>query len=391
MIIKTSDISFKKYGDVYYEPMNLNRKDILCRKMQIKNKTINCLLSFECEVYIELVSGLSTILIGKSCNVDEMETFAVHHNIVISPNTYFNIIPLSENAVFYLIMPKKYKMDTKNIDPYTYKKIIPSTQVSEILGYYYVVKSPNYKFSGESHNFYELTYVDHGNLNTVVEGKTYTLNDYDCMIYGPKQFHTQQIVKDTSCSYLTVIFNMNTDESELILNKVIKCNNEIHRALKKFIDVSSSDNRYSKTLMLCYLQEIIILLLQLNTFPEDASKTKLSNHTMDHFQEELLEQILEYMHDTVNQSIAIDEVCHKFSISRSTLQTLFKTHLQDSPKNYLIDIKLKKSKELIRENRYTISEISVLLGFSSIHYFSRIFKQRFGISPSAYAKKIYRN
>jgi len=56
----------------------------------------------------------------------------------------------------------------------------------------------------------------------------------------------------------------------------------------------------------------------------------------------------------------------------------------------MVQIKLKKSKELIRENKYTISEIAFMLGFSSIHYFSRTFKQHFNLTPSEYAKKLYR-
>ena len=63
-------------------------------------------------------------------------------------------------------------------------------------------------------------------------------------------------------------------------------------------------------------------------------------------------------------------------------------YLHNSPKSYLLNIKLQKSKELIRENQYTISEIADMLGFSSIHYFSRLFKKYFDLSPSEYAKEI---
>ena len=92
-----------------------------------------------------------------------------------------------------------------------------------------------------------------------------------------------------------------------------------------------------------------------------------------------------------NDKITIEEICHEFYLSRSSLQALFKTHLNSSPKNHLLNIKLQKSKELIRENQYTISEIAYMLGFSSIHYFSRLFKKNFNTTPSAYVKKIAEN
>ena len=106
---------------------------------------------------------------------------------------------------------------------------------------------------------------------------------------------------------------------------------------------------------------------------------------------DLLSEILTYMNKRITEPITIEEICHEFYISRSSLQALFKTHLNTSPKNYLINIKLQKSKELIRENQYTISEIAYKLGFSSIHYFSRLFKKYFNTTPSAYLRKISEN
>lgn len=106
---------------------------------------------------------------------------------------------------------------------------------------------------------------------------------------------------------------------------------------------------------------------------------------------DLLSEILAFMNKHIAEPITIEEICHEFFISRSSLQALFKTHLNSSPKNYLLNIKLQKSKELIRQNQYTISEIAYMLGFSSIHYFSRLFKKYFNTTPSAYARKIAEN
>ena len=51
-------------------------------------------------------------------------------------------------------------------------------------------------------------------------------------------------------------------------------------------------------------------------------------------------------------------------------------------------MKLEKSCQMIREEKYTISNIALLLGFNSIHYFSRAFTQKYSISPSEYAKQM---
>ena len=55
---------------------------------------------------------------------------------------------------------------------------------------------------------------------------------------------------------------------------------------------------------------------------------------------------------------------------------------------YFRNLKVEQAKILIREGNYNFTEISELLGYSSIHYFSRHFKQATGFSPTDYARSI---
>ena len=55
---------------------------------------------------------------------------------------------------------------------------------------YYVVKRPAYSFLGETHNYYELTFVDQGSLDTTVDGKSYTIGMNKCMLYMPCLLYT---------------------------------------------------------------------------------------------------------------------------------------------------------------------------------------------------------
>ncbi|HIR96393.1 MAG TPA: helix-turn-helix domain-containing protein, partial [Candidatus Merdisoma faecalis] len=54
------------------------------------------------------------------------------------------------------------------------------------------------------------------------------------------------------------------------------------------------------------------------------------------------------------------------------------------------EMKLEKSRQMICENKYTISEIALMLGFNSIHYFSRAFTQKYHMAPSEYSKTLYK-
>ena len=117
-----------------------------------------------------------------------------------------------------------------------------------------------------------------------------------------------------------------------------------------------------------------------------------STPMQQNFENELLNEILLYINENVFSDFNnVEELCQHFGLSRSSLQNLFNNNLNIAPKRYILNTKLNKSKELIRESKYTISEISNLLGFSSIHYFSRRFKQEYNISPTEYANKIYKS
>ena len=105
------------------------------------------------------------------------------------------------------------------------------------------------------------------------------------------------------------------------------------------------------------------------------------------FENELLNEILLYINENIYSPLNVEDLCDHFAISRSSLQSLFRNYVYTAPKEYISNLKLEKSKVLIKESKYTISEISSILGFSSIHYFSRRFKQRFGMNPTDYANK----
>lgn len=388
MYDKTTSAQFRKYGSIYDEEKDMNKDDLIRKQVVTSDKVISSLYNFLEPAYIEIVEGMASILISDS-NSGNFKLFAVHRNLEIKPNMYFNIISMTDQVKFNLIIPSSYNLKLEFLNPpYVYNRILPTINIPEIIAYYYTIKSPNYKFKGEKHNLYELTFVDRGTLDTSIDGVNYTLNSSDLIIYGKNQFHTQAVNNDLSCSYLTIMFDMKCDDESLICNKIFHCRKELYKSIRTFAKNISSTIPYSENLILSNFHEIIIRLFQYNYL--DIDDAKLPTESQQHFQDELLEGILTYINGMICSPITIEELCSKFAISRSSLQTLFKNNLNTSPKKYINDLKLSKSKELIKENKYTISEIAFMLGFNSIHYFSRAFTQHYEISPSEYAQTVFK-
>ena len=93
-------------------------------------------------------------------------------------------------------------------NPYTYQALVSRMNLKEIFTCFYQVRKSNYIFPGETHDYYELTYIDHGTLDTTVDGQKYRLQKYDLILYYPGQFHTQSTDSQSTCSYLTITFDM---------------------------------------------------------------------------------------------------------------------------------------------------------------------------------------
>jgi AraC-like DNA-binding protein len=232
--------------------------------------------------------------------------------------------------------------------------------------------------------------VDTGILYTEVDGIPYKLGEKDLIIYGPGQFHSQH-TGDHTVSYVTVMFTMENispdlpvDWYKVLTNRVFPYTKKIYSLIKALVQESSTGAPYTDSLMHCLLTETIIRLLQGTYVAPTPQPTSISRQN---YQEELFERILNYIETNICEPLTIAEICQHFSLSRSSLQILFKNAVNQSPKKFISDMKLEKSCQMLRESKYTISEISLKMGYSSIHYFSNAFNQKYHMSPSEYAEE----
>lgn len=76
----------------------------------------------------------------------------------------------------------------------------------------------------------------------------------------------------------------------------------------------------------------------------------------------------------------------RFHISEVYLRRLFLEKYGTTPHQYLLEIRLKRAKQLLAEGYLPVTEIAELCGFSNLYHFSRTFKRREGQTPTAYMK-----
>lgn len=97
--------------------------------------------------------------------------------------------------------------------------------------------------------------------------------------------------------------------------------------------------------------------------------------------------IQNYLDNNYFEEISLDDLSRKFGISKFHMSREFKRYIGKSPNDYLIDRRLDRAKELLSDSNRTVAEIGQLVGIPNPNHFLYLFKNREGLTPSAFRKR----
>lgn len=101
----------------------------------------------------------------------------------------------------------------------------------------------------------------------------------------------------------------------------------------------------------------------------------------------VVDEIKYYLDINYSEKIKLQDVAKSFGIHPNYLTRIFREKYGVSPKQYLINLKLKKARRLLITTGLSVSVIASSLGFDDQLAFSKIFKKEFSVSPSEYRKQ----
>ena len=113
--------------------------------------------------------------------------------------------------------------------------------------------------------------------------------------------------------------------------------------------------------------------------PFAKSETLTYSKADENFMSKLDQYIMQHLEQA---ELSVKEMAEEMCMSSSNLFRKLKAITGKSPNEYLRIKRLKKAAELLQQNEYGVTEISLLVGFSSSTYFSSCFKKQFGITPT---------
>ena len=132
------------------------------------------------------------------------------------------------------------------------------------------------------------------------------------------------------------------------------------------------------------LKELLIRILQTqNLQGQSESAAGNSNSSRLHF-------VLQYIHDHLTERIPVDTLSKKAYLSRNIFFRWFREQFGITPLEYITRERLKLARQLLADEKNTVSQVSCQCGFSDVNYFVRTFKRSEGLTPGAYQASIGR-
>lgn len=97
--------------------------------------------------------------------------------------------------------------------------------------------------------------------------------------------------------------------------------------------------------------------------------------------------MIEYVHKHYAEDITLEQLASQLYISKNYLNQLFKKVTGETFTNYVIRVRIEKAKALLLDGSYLIYEVSEMVGYQNVPYFSTLFKKHCGVSPSELMKR----
>ena len=103
--------------------------------------------------------------------------------------------------------------------------------------------------------------------------------------------------------------------------------------------------------------------------------------------QEFLIKVTELIKKNLGKEFNVDDLCMEMGMSRSSLYNKIKALTEHSPSDLVRQIRMKEAATLLKSKKYTVAEVSDMMGYSDPKYFTDIFKKHYGMTPSAYMKQ----
>lgn len=244
------------------------------------------------------------------------------------------------------------------------------------------------------HPFYEIFFFLSGNVNYIIEGKSYSLRPGDVLLTSSSDIHRPDIhpgkpyervviwladdffghLKDLYGEDLTACFT----DAALKDYRLIRPDSQnilhLKQLCSKISEAKHSAEIGSAALASAYLTEFLVQVSRAYYDTPDSVKYDVTEN-------EKVNQIVSYINENLTESISLDDLAAKFYISKYYLSRQFKQFTGLSLYQYIVKKRLIFARNMLRKG-HSVMDACLQCGFGDYSNFLKAFKREFGKNPS---------
>lgn len=295
---------------------------------------------------------------------------------------------------------------------YKIHKLDPEVTVTDLVNVSYYTLSKDFLWSGESHEPWEMVYVDKGEMIITAGTDTYLLKSGEAAFHCPYEFHNLRTSGQKAANVIVLSFFCDSPMMRAFERKILSLNTQEKACLSSIVKEAEAtylhfDNMASFNDAPCVdliprdtipfgapqiIKNLIEYFLILIYRHEDGigfdARAVPINQLHHHAQ--IAVKIQEYLAEHYPERITLEMLAGSQNISISQLKRIFKEHTGASVITYLTALRIKEAKRLIQESTLNFSQIAVAVGYDNIYYFSSVFKKHTGMTLTEYSKSLRR-
>lgn len=252
------------------------------------------------------------------------------------------------------------------------------------------------------HEELEIIYVKKGKICVTVENNDIIAGEGELAVIHPQTIHSIKQYNDEKAVYYNVLFRLSLLEStggdicrskylepiyskQLIMPEYIGKDNPLLDKISPLIDtLTENPPQFSADKEFLIKAKVFEIMhyLKDSCISADKSERELSG-----FYEKLKTSLL-YLEDNYAENISVADAAAMSNFSSSYFSKLFRELTGSSFTQYLKNYRLERAAEKIRDNGMRVSEAAVSCGFENLSYFTRAFREKFGVTPKDFKKGI---
>lgn len=237
------------------------------------------------------------------------------------------------------------------------------------------------------HREFEFFVMEEGCGTVYIEDEKFEIKQGEGLFINAEELHIGIKTNEEEAKFFAVVFApeiFGNFAMDIIMQKyvepVIKRRIHMQRRLsEKTVALLKRVHEADNELM---IKSLIFEIWDICIRSAEKNADMLKNKSVDD-----MKMMMNYIKDNYNRDITLEEMAAFLNVSKGFLCRQFSRVLHMTPFEYLIQIRIDKGCELLKNTDLSVGEIATSCGFNSFSYFSKIFREKVGVTPREYRNK----